>query len=191
MCLSSNELLRIKASMSKDKPFTLSPFDPITAVHVVNEEQRRAKAKARKEHMIALDMEKSKREKCSNKANSAKNGRKANTEQSQDVVKLLDSCFQRAAAFTVRDKQLKEKELEEKREKDYERMMEVSMEVNRLKDIEAREKEEEARNRKRVQDRKVIEHQIRERQHQRLLQDEARDQENKTMLSLSASLTRL
>ena len=82
-----------------------------------------------------------------------------------------------------RDQQLKDKAIREKEERNYERRMDLEMELNRLKDIAKREKEEELKIKKRIADRKVIEDQIKERQHQRLLQEEARDQENQKMLN--------
>ena len=177
-----NDFCRIRESVSKETVNSNFVPEPVSTKDEI-EAQRWARAKARKEYMISLDDKRNKGNNQIGNGDRAKNEIKVKTEQSQDVVKLLDSCFQRASAFTIRDKQLKEKELKKKLERDYERMMEVSMEVNRLKDIEAREKEDEVRIKKRLQDRKVIEDQIRERRHQRLLQDEARDQENKVMLA--------
>ena len=142
------------------------------------------KAKARKDHMLRLEMEQSKKAKSSvtRKKKSVKKELNLGNEQSEDIVKLLNTCKQRTAAFAIRDQQLKDKAIREKEERDYERLMDLEMEVNRLKDIAAREKMEEAKIKKRIADRKVIEDQIKERQHLRLLQEEARDQENRKML---------
>jgi hypothetical protein len=143
----------------------------------------RKKAQTRKEHMIRLETEKVKQAKV-DKAGSPKENKIINLEeeQNEDIVKLLNTCKQRTAAFAIRDKQLIDKAIREKEELDYERLMDLGMELNRIKDIAARQEEEQTKVNKRVVDRKVIEDQIKERQHQRLLQEESRDQENRKML---------
>lgn len=146
-------------------------------------EEKRLQAKLRKDRIVQIEFERSKQ---ANQMKAAAPTTSAEVEkykeQNEDIVKLLNTCKQRAAAFAIRDQQLRDKAIREKEEQDYERMMDLEMEINRLKDIAAREKEEEARVQKLIKDRKVIEDQIKERQHQRLLQEEARDQENKKML---------
>lgn len=109
-------------------------------------------------------------------------------DESEDVVKLLNTYQQRAAAFAIRDEQLMDKATKEKEERDYERLMDISMEMNRLQELAAREKAEESKIRKRIADRKVIEDQIKERAHQKLLEEEARDQENRQMLETIKTL---
>lgn len=148
----------------------------------------REKAKAKKERMIKMDNERLiNKKKSDDELNMKRNDMKAgeikfDNEQSEDIVKLLNTCKQRAAAFAIRDKQLEDKRAKEKEEHDYERLMDLKMEVKRLNDISQREQEEKKMAEKRIADRKVIELQIQERQHQKLLQEEARDQENKKML---------
>jgi hypothetical protein len=101
-----------------------------------------------------------------------------------DVVKLLSSISARAAAFTIREKQLEEKKRRELAEHEYERRMDIVMELDRLKDIQRREEEESAKRYKRVEDRKVITEQIEMRKREKLIQLEAREQENLQMRSL-------
>ena len=100
-----------------------------------------------------------------------------------DVVKLLSSMATRAAAFTIRDKQLEEKKQREHVEEEYERRMDILMELDRVKvcrvclfgvpgglcpvlpslilyadriqDIQRREAEDAEKIYKRVEDRKV------------------------------------
>ena len=148
----------------------------------------RERANARTEYMLKVDLERNERSQTRKDRGPKKP--EVNNEQSEDIVKQLKTCQQRAAAFAIRDKQLKDKIIREKEERDYERLMDLEMEVNRLKDIERREIEKEAKNKKRIADRKVIEDQIQERQHQRLLQEEARDQENRNMLEESKRFER-
>lgn len=63
-------------------------------------------------------------------------------DDNSDVVKLLNSMAQRAAAFTIRDQQLEEKHRLESIEKEIDKRKDVEMEVDRIKDIQRREEEE-------------------------------------------------
>jgi len=103
-------------------------------------------------------------------------------EDGQDIVKLLKTCSERATTFQIRDEQLRDKEERDKKEQDYEQRMILAMEIDRLEEIEAREAEEAQKVKKMIDDRKIIENQIEERQRARLLLEEARDQENREML---------
>ncbi len=148
------------------------------------------KARVRKEHMITMD-ENSKKLQISDGVRNLDADKDLIRRQAQETIdkdenisKLLNTCSQRAAAFAVRDKQLKDKKEREKQEREYERIMDISMEVDRLKEISRREEEENAKIRKRVSDRKVIEQQIEERRLQRLLAEKNKDVENKNMLEL-------
>jgi hypothetical protein len=76
-------------------------------------------------------------------------------DMNKDVVKLLTGMSARAIAFTIRDAQLEEKHKIEEGEKEYERRMNIVMEIDRLKDISRREDEEVYKRNKRVEDRKV------------------------------------
>lgn len=105
-------------------------------------------------------------------------------DQNLDVVKLLNSMGSRAVAYSIRDQQLDEKKRLAEIEKEFERRMDMSIEVDRLKDLKRREEEELYRRQKRVEDRKVIDEQIVARQRDRLLQLEAREQENQAMRNL-------
>jgi len=101
-----------------------------------------------------------------------------------DPVKLLNSMAQRAIAFTIRDQQLEEKRRLEQIEKEYEERMNISVEIDRIKDIKRREEEESYKKAKRIEDRKVINQQIAERERERMLTIEAREQENLAMRNL-------
>lgn len=101
-----------------------------------------------------------------------------------DVVKVLSSMSCRAAAFTMREKQLEEKKLREAGEKQYDHRMDLIMEVDRLTELQRREQEEAIKRSKRIADRKVITDQMEQRQRIKLLAAEAREQENIAMRSL-------
>jgi hypothetical protein len=105
-------------------------------------------------------------------------------DNNSDVVKLLNSMSQRAAAFTIRDQQLDEKHRIEQLQKEIDSRKNIEIEVDRLKDIRRREEEENYKKSKRVEDRKVINEQIDARQRMRLLELEAREQENQAMRNL-------
>lgn len=145
-------------------------------------------AKARKEYMKQLELEDLERQrKMGSQCDDAKLERirkqaREKMDEDQDIVKLLKTCSERATTFAIRDQQLKDKAELEKKEQDYEQRMILAMEIDRLKEIEAREAEEARKVQKMVADRKIIENQIDERHQARLLLEEARDQENRDML---------
>eukprot|EP01040_Poterioochromonas_malhamensis_P005596 gene5597-6015_t len=105
-------------------------------------------------------------------------------DDNSDVVKLLNSMAQRAVAFTIRDQQLEEKKRIEQIEKELERREDIKMEIDRIKDLHRREEEENYKKTKRFEDRKVINEQIESRQRTRMIQLEAREQENQAMRNL-------
>ncbi|CAM9713291.1 unnamed protein product [Discosporangium mesarthrocarpum] len=109
-------------------------------------------------------------------------------DQNNDLVKMLNSLGARAAAFTIRDEQLKEKSRREKSEKLYETRMDMIMELDRLKELSRRDDEEKAKVRKRVEDRKVIVEQMEARQRAKLLGLEAREQARFLFILLSRAL---
>ena len=102
--------------------------------------------------------------------------------EDEDLVKMLLTCSERAKTFAIRDQQLKDKAERERKECDYEQRMILAMEIDRLKEIEAREADEAQKMKKMIDGRKIIEHQIEERHQARLLAEEARDKENREML---------
>lgn len=98
-----------------------------------------------------------------------------------DVVKLLSTLGTRAAAFTIRDVQKQDKLRREQIESEHERRLDMMMEVDRIKDLQRREEEENIKRSKRHEDRKVITEQIEERRRMKLIAAEAREQENMAM----------
>lgn len=85
-------------------------------------------------------------------------------------------------AFTIRDQQMADKERRDAMEAEYEKRMDIAMEIDRLKELSAREKQENTKLSKRISDRSVIIDQIEARKKNKILQEEAREQENKQML---------
>jgi len=147
------------------------------------------KAVRRKKHMLEMDqkaqneLQKSVSDQLSE--DRIKDIRKKAQEQvddTEDIVKLLKMYSERAAAFTIRDQQLKDKIDMEKKESVHDRRMDLAMEIDRLKELESREQDEKRKLDKRLKDRKVIEDQIEFRRQQQLLREESREQENMQML---------
>jgi hypothetical protein len=89
-----------------------------------------------------------------------------------DSVKLLNTLGARAAAFTIREQQLKELEERRSREKEYDDRMNKMMELDRLKDLMQREVVEDAKLRKRLSDKDVLMEQIEGRRREKLRADE-------------------
>jgi len=118
------------------------------------------------------------------KKNAIRSQAEKKLDSNSDVVKLLNSMAQRAIAFTIRDQQLEEKDRLAAIEKEFDSRMDVVIEIDRLKDIKQREEESKFKQTKRVEDRKTINEQIAGRQRQRMLQLEAREQENQAMRGL-------
>eukprot|EP00804_Cyclotella_cryptica_P029168 CCRYP_005327-RB/>CCRYP_005327-RB protein AED:0.29 eAED:0.29 QI:1424/1/1/1/0.25/0.2/5/85/507 len=143
---------------------------------------------ARKEHMKRLEMmEIEKQRNACNEIQSDKFDRirkkaQEKIDEEEDIVKLLLTCSERAKTFAIRDQQLKDKAERVKQERDYEQRMILAMEIDRLKEIEARGAEEAKKVKKMIEGRKIIEQQIAERHETKLLMEEARDKENREML---------
>ena len=152
-------------------------------------EAKEKKCRERKEHMRRLELEakgpKSDIDILDELRNAAiKKAAEEKIDENSDVVKLLHSLSSRAIAFTIRDKQLEEKKRREMMEEEYNRRMDMVMELDRLKDLRRREEEEKLKATKRLEDRKTITLQMEEKNHARLLDQEAKEQENIAMRQL-------
>jgi len=88
--------------------------------------------------------------------------------ENNDGIKTLMTLGTRAAAFTVREKQILDKEKREKEEVEYSQRMEAIMELDRLKDLQRREEIEKVKLIERLEGAKMLKVQMRERQQQRL-----------------------
>merc|ERR1719502_1472572 len=158
----------------KERSIVRSHLD-MTREAEAKEAERQLKQKAatdRKERMLKLE------------EMAKKKAKKSELEENLDLVKLLNTLGARAAAFTIRDEQLKEKGKRQSIEREYDDRMDKLMEIDRLRDLAKREQDEEIRRAKRIEDRQVIIEQIAAREKQKLLYEEAREQENQAMLAL-------
>jgi len=96
-----------------------------------------------------------------------------------DSVKLLQTLGARAAAFTIRHQQLKERDERLENEKIYDQRCNTLMEIERLKGLQAVEKEAKIKRAKRYADKEVLMQQIAAREEERLKRQKAVEQEAK------------
>lgn len=177
----------------KERSIVRSALDE-TREREAKEAARQEKQKAatdRKERMLKLEEEAKKKAKKSElevekaaRNDAIRKMAEKELDENLDLVKLLNTLGARAAAFTIRDEQLKEKAKRSSHEKEYDVRMDKLMEIDRLRDLAKREQDEEIRRSKRIEDRQVIIEQIAAREKQKLLYEEAREQENQAMLAL-------
>lgn len=98
-----------------------------------------------------------------------------------DAVKVLSTIGTRASAFTLRQKQLEDKKQREAADREYEQRLDIAMEIDRLRALKNLQEKDESKAKRRVEDRRVIASQIKERQRLQMLAVEAREQENQQM----------
>jgi len=152
------------------------------------------RAMARKKYMLTLDQQMKEKELQDQQSLNGSQMKEArirasqSSDQEKDIVKKLNSCRQRATAFAIRDEQLRDKEEKLMKEREYEKITDLAMEADRLRELARREMEENNKMKKRIADRKVIENQIQDRSHLKLLDEEAREQENQRMLEAAKRL---
>ena len=187
--ISLSELQRIKRESTIKTPIEEAQEK---AWLLEQKEEREKKSKARKDRMKELEKKSEAMAKKSDieVANIARNEAiramaSQKIDENSDMVKLLTSLAARASAFTIRDAQLVEKEDRERKEDEYTRAMDMEMEIDRLRDLQRREKEESEKRAKRIEDRKVITEQMEYRKRMKLLAGEAREQENMAMRELA------
>jgi len=148
------------------------------------QELQQAKSKERKMKMMEREKEAKERAQKSDMEIEAEQARQHFMKEAQkqrndqaDAVKLLNTLRERASAFTVRQYQLEEQKKRVQKEKQYDDRMNMEMEVERLKALKKAEDAQVLLKEKARQDRMVLEAQIASRQKQKLLQEEAREQE--------------
>jgi hypothetical protein len=101
-----------------------------------------------------------------------------------DAVKRLRALAAQAVAFTLRDRQLEEQAARRAAERAYEGRMDGAMEAASRETRRRFEAEEEARVLRQQQTREVLAAQIKARERQRLIEEEAREQEGQRMRAL-------
>lgn len=104
--------------------------------------------------------------------------------EEQDAVKRLRALAAQAEAFTLRDRQVLEQAERRRAEEAYESRMDELMETARGVSTHRHEEEEQGRLRQQQETREVLAMQIKARERQRLLEEEAREQEGQAMRAL-------
>lgn len=186
--LSQDELMRVKnASIIKSEAQMIADRELAQRVKAEKEKKAHDRKSRMKEleQLAVLKSKKSDQEVADEmRANTIRALAAEKMDKNKDVVKLLGSMSARAVAFTVRDRQLEEKEKADEEEREYDQRLNIIMEIDRLKDISRRENEEIFKKSKRIEDRKVINDQIAYRHTLKLLAAEAREQENQAMRTM-------
>jgi len=191
----SNSIVISRTELEKIKVAAVVKTEAEKIVERENAEQLKAereqKARERKERMIALEEQAKRHAKKSDaeleeeaRAEAIRKNADEKLNSNADLSRLLNTLSSRAAAFTIRDQQIEDKRRLEEQNREYERQMDLIMELDRLKDLKRREEEENMRRQKRVDAKKVIVDQIDERHRAKLIAAEAREQENQAMRNL-------
>lgn len=102
----------------------------------------------------------------------------------QDAVKRLRALAAQAEAFTLRDRQVLEQAERRRAEKEYESRMDHIMEAARSMSTRRCEEEKEGRLQRQQETKEMLARQIKARERQRLLEEEAREQEGQAMRAL-------
>lgn len=188
VCLKSSDLSRMMKRIHSDNQnlentIQASQNDDKVSVKAKRARERKERMRLIDEQMSKKSMSMTQSDKISaHKANMIRSHAEAKMDENEDIVKLLNTYSQRAVAFHIRDQQLKDKAERLEKERDYEKRMDLAMEIDRLKDIESRKNQERLKLNKRIEDRKVIEMQMEERGQMKLLREEERQQENQRMI---------
>jgi hypothetical protein len=171
--ISSSELNRIKQStiIRTDADLTKENDQ-----RQANRDKKQAKANARKERMKQKADEARRRNDLKSDVEIAEeNERKVllNASEKQrvennDGIKTLMTLGTRAAAFTVREKQIADKEKRETEAREYNERMEAVMELDRLRDLKRRQEIEKDKLAKRLDGATQLKAQMRQRQQERL-----------------------
>ncbi|KAG2500981.1 hypothetical protein HYH03_000803 [Edaphochlamys debaryana] len=152
-------------------------------------EQLQAVSKARKEKMMKLEEEAKKQapptetEILQRQLNDATRSRATMMLLEQkDAVKNMNQMMLYSKCVTIRDAQIEEKKQMLAEEEEEQRRLDLMMEIERVKALE----QYEARERQRVEERRrgaaILNEQIKERERERIRQEELRDQERMQML---------
>jgi len=186
--VSRAELADLSANMSYISASDLSRIKQSTIIRTdadirveedqrqANRDKKQAKANARKDRMRQKEKEaRARRDNRSDVELAEENERKvllgASEKQrveNNDGIKTLMTLGTRAAAFTVREKQIVDKEKRGTEMREYNDRMEAIMELDRLKDLRRREQIEKAKLEKRLQGAAMLKAQMRVRQQERL-----------------------
>eukprot|EP00912_Choanoflagellata_sp_UC4_P000755 UC4_evm1s473 len=146
-------------------------------------------SKSRKEQMKTMERERTKNKPMSDldreamaKSEYLLENAKMMMEEQEDEVKKLNELILQAKCHAIRDAQLKEKDVIAQELKEEESRLDQMMEIDRVKALDMYSTREEAAHRQRLEGAEEIKHQIKQREQQRLIDEELKDQETQAML---------
>ena len=158
-------------------------------IHEEQKEQQRAAAKARKERMMQLELE---RQKAAPLTESEKEQKERDKffkdrakqilDQEYDQVKEMNQMVLYSKIVTVRDEQLKEKKVIESEKKKIDDQLDLMMEIERLKVIKYHDEREQKWKEDKLQGAAVLKDQIKERELIRMREQEILEKERQQML---------
>jgi hypothetical protein len=160
-------------------------------------EQQRGAAKARKKRMLAMDQERAsklppteyQRQTQKKKEGLLQNAQDALDEEKDDV-KHMNQMVLYSKCVTIRDRQLEEQKRLEAEYRDEERRLDLMMEIERLKNLKHQEELERKRKDALRQGSLVIIDQIKERELERIREQEMREREKQLILEQINQLKR-
>jgi len=157
--------------------------------------ERMKRSQARKEKMLQMEEERKKNELLADKEKgvSAKNNSvleraKQMMDEDMDDVKHMNQMMLYSKIVTIRDAQIQEKRSVQAEKEEEERQLDMMMEIERLKALQMYEEREKSRLEDQRRGASVIIEQIKDRQAQRMREEEARDQERAFILKQIESL---
>jgi len=152
-------------------------------------QERMVKSKARKEKIMQMEEERKKHEmmvdqKSDSHAqkNSVLEKAKQKLDEDMDDVKHMNQMMLYSKVVTIRDAQIQEKRAIQRDRQEQEQNLDMMMEIERLKTLQMYEEREKARVEDQRRGASVIIEQIKDRQAQRMREEESRDQERAFIL---------
>jgi len=157
--------------------------------------ERMKRSQVRKEKMLQMEEERKKNALLADKdkgANAQKNSvlerAKQMMDEDMDDVKHMNQMMLYSKVVTIRDAQIQEKRSVQAEKEDEERQLDMMMEIERLKALQMYEEREKSRLEDQRRGAVVIIEQIKDRQSQRMREEESRDQERAFILKQIESL---
>ena len=192
--VTKSELDRMKASTNivtkEERKMTKKMLDE-------QKEQQRAAAKTRKKRMLTLDQERAsklpptefQKDSQRKKEGLLQNAQDILDEEKDDVKHMNQMCMY-SKCVTIRDKQLEEQKLLEAEYRDEERRLDLMMEIERLKNLKHQDQLERQKKDNLKQGSLVIIDQIKERELERIKEQELREKEKQLVLDQIQQLKR-
>merc|ERR1740130_2621462 len=157
--------------------------------------ERMKRSQVRKEKMLQMEEERKKNELLIDKdkgGNAQKNSvlerAKQMLDEDMDDVKHMNQMMLYSKIVTIRDAQIQEKRSVQAEKEEEERQLDMMMEIERLKALQMYEEREKSRLEDQRRGATVIIEQIKDRQAQRMREEESRDQERAFILKQIESL---